>query len=180
MTARYTTTAAVQQRGRIPDGWEDVLGGVIAAAESEIDDYCGRHFHRVSGTARSFEIGHRTDLIACGDWTLIVRVLVNGEEIAANGYKADRLATWNRPAQDLRLTNPARPGDVATVTGTFGWAAIPAAVVEAATLLAIRLFRRGEFSEGIVAAESGTAYIPRQDPDVARLLRPYRRVVTAA
>lgn len=59
------------------------------------------------------------------------------------------------------------------VTGTFGWGTIPAAVQQAASILAVALFLRKDSPYGVlsVGLDAGAAArIPRLDPDVARLL----------
>jgi hypothetical protein len=53
---------------------------------------------------------------------------------------------------------------------------VPSPVREAARLLAARLFRRRDSLDGTVGwAETGVVRIASSDPDVARLLGPYRK-----
>jgi hypothetical protein len=53
---------------------------------------------------------------------------------------------------------------------------VPPPVREAARLLAARLFRRRDSLDGTVGwAETGVVRIAPTDPDVARLLAPYKR-----
>ena len=61
--------------------------------------------------------------------------------------------------------------------GTFGWSAVPDAVHEATLLVAARLFKRKDAPLGIQVGkpEFGNLSIPANDPDVTRLLAPYRR-----
>lgn len=52
-----------------------------------------------------------------------------------------------------------------------GAEAFPARVIEGATMLVVRLFRRKNSPAGVEAmGESGPAYVMRNDPDVAMLL----------
>lgn len=62
------------------------------------------------------------------------------------------------------------------VIGQWGWPAVPAAVVEAATILASRLFRRAREAPFAVvgAGVDGEAIrLGKMDPDVAALIAPY-------
>ena len=53
----------------------------------------------------------------------------------------------------------------------------PETVVEAAVILASRYFRRKDAPFGVTGfAEGGAIPIPREDPDVVRLLNPYRKL----
>jgi hypothetical protein len=59
------------------------------------------------------------------------------------------------------------------VTGTFGWAAVPPAVVEATSLLAHRLTRRAReapFSVIGIGIDQVAVRLPKTDPDIALLL----------
>lgn len=65
------------------------------------------------------------------------------------------------------------------LTGKFGWPVVPAAIVEAATILSTKLMRRArEAPFGVVAfgIDGAAVRIARTDPDVAFLLAPYVRV----
>lgn len=62
------------------------------------------------------------------------------------------------------------------VTGTFGFAVIPHAIREAAILVAARLYKRKDTPLGIQTGkpEFGNLSIPGRDPDVERLVQPFR------
>lgn len=63
------------------------------------------------------------------------------------------------------------------VTGKFGWANTPQAIIEATGLLAARLLKRKrEAPLGIVGSHDGIAMqIARNDPDIPGLIRPFVR-----
>ena len=78
---------------------------------------------------------------------------------------------------DLDPSSPNFDGRV-SVTGTFGWPAVPTEIVEATRMLAIRYLRRmREATFGVIQAGlDGTAIrIANVDPDVESLIAPYRR-----
>lgn len=74
------------------------------------------------------------------------------------------------------------------VTAKWGWAATPDAVIQATKIKAARLFRRKDSPEGAGGFDSGGGGFsvpliraaPREDPDVAALLAPYRRLAIFA
>lgn len=60
------------------------------------------------------------------------------------------------------------------VTARFGWPAVPDDIVEAAMILASRLYKRKDSPEGIIgSAEWGVRNLSRRDPDVWALIEPY-------
>jgi len=66
------------------------------------------------------------------------------------------------------------------VTGTWGWSAIPTAVEQAALLLTLRQYRRYDSPLGVAGFdEMGVVRVGRIDPDVQKLLAPFRRVKMA-
>lgn len=75
-----------------------------------------------------------------------------------------------------RVTGPTMRHGLIRVTGTWGWPAIPDAVVQATLLLANRLVKRRRSPEGVAGFdEFGTVRISsRDDPDAVRYLEPYK------
>jgi hypothetical protein len=63
-----------------------------------------------------------------------------------------------------------------TVTGVFGWPAVPAAVKQACRLQVARVFKRADSPLGVAGfGEFGVVRVTQLDPDVKALLEPYRR-----
>lgn len=76
------------------------------------------------------------------------------------------VAAANQLVQELRIAAPFN-----TDPAPADWAA-GARIVEGATLLAARLFERRNSPNGVAAfGDGGVAYVQRNDPDVAQLLR---------
>lgn len=66
------------------------------------------------------------------------------------------------------------------IVGVFGFPAVPSAIRRACILEAARLFRRPDAVFGITGNIDFTPMrVPAMDPDVRRLVRPYRRKVLA-
>lgn len=65
-------------------------------------------------------------------------------------------------------------GDVAVIRAFWGWPEIPADIVQAQMLQAMRYYRRKDSPEGIAGtAEWGLVRVPRLDPDVAEMVEDY-------
>jgi hypothetical protein len=63
------------------------------------------------------------------------------------------------------------------VTGVFGFASIPAAIKQATILASLRAYKRFESPSGVLGfSDTGVVRIGRLDPDVMRLIEPYRKI----
>ena len=70
-------------------------------------------------------------------------------------------------------------GDEATVqvTGTFGFTAVPVAIEQATVLLASRIFKRNDSPGGVMGfGDIGVVRVSRIDPDIDRLIMPYKKL----
>lgn len=185
----YCTLAELKARLTIETGDtadDATLEAVIEAASREIDGLCSRHFY--SATETHYYEAEQWDEIEVDD--LVSVTTLKTDEDQDRAYET----TWG--ATDFELG----PGDSAPYTriyatptgayafpvgqrkavqvvGTFGWPSVPDAVNEAALLVAARLFKRKDAPLGIQVGkpEFGNLSIPANDPDVTRLLAPYRR-----
>jgi hypothetical protein len=62
------------------------------------------------------------------------------------------------------------------VLGVFGWSAVPIAIRQATIILASRLFKRLDTPLGVSFDELGALRVGRIDPDVEKLVGPYKKV----
>jgi hypothetical protein len=66
------------------------------------------------------------------------------------------------------------------VSGVFGFATVPTAIRQATILLAMRQFKRYDSPTGVMGfGDLGVMRVGRVDPDVEKLLMPFRRMRTA-
>ncbi|HMA77619.1 MAG TPA: phage gp6-like head-tail connector protein, partial [Candidatus Paceibacterota bacterium] len=66
------------------------------------------------------------------------------------------------------------------VTGTFGFTSIPVAIQQATLLLTLRQYRRYDSPLGVAGFDDmGVVRVGRIDPDVQKLIAPFRRVKMA-
>jgi len=190
----YTTRTKVKARLGIPDSVtseDDAIDDAIAAADAEVDEWCGRTFDvPASATARVWrpdtnvlvlvdDIAQTTGLIVktdtSNDGSFSTTLTVTDDYILeGNAAPYRRLrrvdgAAWPR-YQSHRPT--------VEVTAFWGYAmTVPAGVAEAAKILAARLYQRRSSPLGFVAGFEGESIrISWQDPDVRALLRGFRRI----
>lgn len=184
MVARYTSLDLCRATLRAPTdtrtmSWaargefDDLLLLKIEAAESTIDDICGRRFDTVVNETRSFP-AVRTNTVITDDYA------VTPTKVA--GATSGDVTEWTpmiRPRVNrsgfgvVSDYNVFLRGEVVDVTADWGWDSVPPAIKEAATLYAVRLFNRADSPVGLQVGDMGAAYITRSDADVVAMLAPY-------
>lgn len=185
----YTTVAGLKAYVRIGDGLDDVqLAVAISAASRAVDAHCNRQFGKVDApdqrayTARpSYETGHwvvDVDDLASASITLAAPVAAEPYRLepvnsAAKGRPWTRIA-FEATADSLLTGDPFE----VSVTATWGWPAVPAAVEQATLLQASRLAKRRDAPFGVAGSpEMGSELrlLAKVDPDVAVALHGFRR-----
>lgn len=181
----YATVDQLKERLNVVDTVDDALiARSLTAASRQVDGWCGRTFAQVTAT-RFYDVAD-FDRVLVDD-------LVSITTLATDDQTDRTYATiWDTADYDLDPSNgppytqlrlsprSARSFPVGRrtvrIAGVFGWPAIPAEIGEATLLLAARLFKRKDAPMGVQMGkpEFGTLSIPGKDPDVERLLQPYR------
>jgi hypothetical protein len=199
ITNGYATLANLKDSLRIEtaDTADDaLLERAIESASRQIDQATNRRFWQDgSAVARYYtalsptgplavdDFATTTGLLVATDddgtvttfetsWTIDTDFVVEPLNAAADSWPWTSLAiTWGAS----KLWPTYRSGAV-KVTAKWGWAAVPKAV-EAATLIqAGRLFSRRHSPSGVAGWQDSPVLVPwRPDPDVERLIAPYRR-----
>ena len=203
---RYTSLAAVRQALRIPDtpqaadwrpgGQGDAgLLATIEAAESAVDQVCGRTFDAPAAEAspRRFAVDVRT--YEAGGSFIPLPVVPVDEFAPAAGDRArfrPRGCAWEdlaagewEPVLDplepgvagaVRLwpdgASASGPGDL-ELTVRWGRARVPPQVAEASKLLSARLAQREASPLGVTVVSDMGMYVSRVDHDVRSLLAPW-------
>ena len=168
------------------------LEQAITAASGAIDQMCNRRFDKDSGdTTRKFlpvsagfcavdDLASFTSLtVSSSNWTLDTDFYLEPLNATVQGLPITGIRTIGRPflftVKDLDPQTPNFDGRV-SVTGTYGWPAVPDEVRQACRILAVRLTKRlREATFGIVSFADMGMRLPSTDPDVAALLSPYQR-----
>lgn len=176
---------------------EDVarLNGALLAACAAIDAWCGRTFTKAEeASGRRFrarpgvvwlngsDIATADDLVVKTDqdldgtyettWTVDTDFLLEPFDQVRGGV------TW--PYEQITAvgsrvfpTIGLRPG--VQITAVWGWPAVPEPVKQAARLLTVAGWKRKDAAFGVAGFDGFGAVRVREDPDVARLLAPFKR-----
>jgi hypothetical protein len=198
ITNGYATLADVKAAFRINDDVDDTLLELsIESASREIDGWCERVFYNAGTATRVYVptdsfLVETEDLIsvstlktsstgdtfdttwsAPGDYQLEpLNGISGGLTVPRNRIRA--IGSYVFPLWDPRNIN-AHEATV-QVTGVFGFEAIPTAVKQACIILSQRGFKRYDTPLGITYDELGAMRVGRVDPDVEKLLSPYKKV----
>lgn len=177
----------------------ELLDATVEAVSRLIDNTCQRTFYQVADTARVFPTQSATRL-RLGAFNDLVEVTTLKFDRDGDGVFEETVSASNfdllppngggfaeaGPHTEIQLFNsiwfPIPGGTAGTgrkllteVTGTWGWPAVPAAVVQATRIMVSRIMKRQESPQGVAGfGEFGVVRISRIDPDVLSLLAPYR------
>lgn len=195
----YCTASELKSNLRIPDAADDAeLGLAITAASRAIDHATNRQFGQVSPvqarryTAR-WDRGWSRWVVDTDDISSATGLLValddNDDQVFDKSITDFQLAPVNedeksRPWTQIvvnadSLNVPTKAKDAVQVTALWGWAAVPATIKQAAITQAARFYYRREAPFGIAGSPtvgSELRLLAQVDPDVAVMIRSYRRV----
>ena len=200
VTNGYVSLALVKKALRITDNIDDeILELSIEAASREIDGYCERVFYATTETrvfiprdSFTCEIDDLTSLTtlktsSTGEsfdvtWTSTDYQLepLNGQAggLVTPSTRIRAVGDYVFPTFEPRNVNHYEA--TVQVAGTFGFTPIPTAIEQAALLLTLRQYRRYDSPLGVAGFdEMGVVRVGRIDPDVSKLLSPFRRVKMA-
>ena len=198
----YCSLADVKAAARLTDDLEDELLELsIESASREIDSYTERVFYSTGGTpvARVY-IPQDIYLVETDDIVSVTSIKSdsngNGtfdvtwettdfqlEPLNGRAGGIDTPATRIRaigdylwPVYEPRNVNSNQAS--VQVTGVFGFATVPTAVRQACILSALRQYKRYESPTGVLGfSDLGAVRVgTKLDPDVERMIQPYRKV----
>jgi hypothetical protein len=209
-TTSYISTVELAAFLRITDTEDDAqLSTAASAASALINRHCGRAGFDLDAApvARAFTWppdqwygppflgGARGQVLPLADIGNATGIVLKTDDNDDGTFEttwsaADyRLAPVNaaadsEPWTEIRAIGSKRfpyTADGVQVTARWGWPAVPDAVRQAAFLLGARLFsRRGAPFAVLQTPDVGASYVPRLDPDIDSLLRPYRKLWAVA
>jgi hypothetical protein len=201
ITNGYATLAEVKAAARITDTIDDsLLELAIESSSRDLDAYTERVFYSTGATAvtrvyipQDIYLVETDDIISVN--TLKSDSTGNGTfdiTWAATDFQLEplngRAGGIDTPATRIRaigeyLWPVYEPRNVNSnqasvqVTGVFGFATVPIAIKQATILSALRAYKRYESPTGVLGfSDMGVVRIGRLDPDVQRLVDPYRKV----
>jgi len=197
----YATLSDVKAAARITDTIDDgLLEMAIESSSRDIDAYTERVFFSTGATAvarvyipqdiylvetddiisvttlKSDSTGNGTFDItwASKDYQLEpLNGLAGGISTPATRIRAIGDYLW--PVYEPRNVNSNQAS--VQVTGVFGFASIPSAIKQATILASLRAYKRYESPTGVLGfSDMGVVRVGRLDPDVERLIQPYRKI----
>jgi hypothetical protein len=197
ITNGYCTLAELKEILRILDTVDDeLLEARINEASRVIDTHCNRRFYAdATASARLFTSIDGSTIFV--DDISSTSGLVVKSDAAGDGTYATTIAAADFQAEPLNAIVKGNPiTSIASrisgafsmaavpagcqVTAKWGWPAVPDPVHSACLILAGRLVKRGDSLLGVAGfGELGAITVRAIDPDVERMLRPYRIHVVA-
>lgn len=171
---------------------DGILEAAVETASRHIDNYCNQFFYSSTGLTMYYT-PEDTDILFTDPITAVTSLKTDDD--------GDRTYddTWTTGDYDLKPWNASNfsepyqwievnpDGDYALtvypksvqIIGDFGWSSIPTTIKEACLMLAIRFLKRESAPLGVAGVGAGgeIRQIMEEDPDVARLLQPYVRIV---
>jgi hypothetical protein len=198
----YATLADVKLAARITDTIDDALLELaIESASREIDSYTERVFFNTGATAIS-RVYIPQDLYLLETDDIISVTTIESDSTGEGGFDL----TWDEADYQLEplngiaggITTPFtriravgaklwpiyQPRDLnagqasVKITGVFGFESIPIAIRQATVLASLRAYKRYESPTGVLGfSDVGVVRVSvRLDPDVQRLVDPYRKL----
>ncbi len=164
----------------------------IGAAETAINDLCGRKF-TADGSASARTYRAQPYICVTDDVStltgLVVKTDTSGDGTfdttwASSDYQVEPLNNLvkGRSVNNLRAVGdylfPVYGDGLASVevTAKWGWPAVPDPIEQATLMMASRLYGRKASPMGVIGVgDFGPVRISRSDPDVAHMLMDYRR-----
>lgn len=196
ITNGYCTLSDLKTVLRINDNVDDaMLEARITEASRAIDQHCDRRFYAdAAATARLF-VAPTSEVVMVDDIStttnLVIKIDSSGDgtyatTLTSSQYQLEPIngLAKGSPITSIRsvgisLPTTAAPAGV-QVTAKWGWPSVPSPVTSACILLAGRLVKRGDSLLGVAGfGDLGAISVRAIDPDVERLLRPYRNPVVA-
>jgi hypothetical protein len=196
ITNGYCTLSELKSVMRINDTVDDtMLEARITEASRVIDQHCDRRFYADANATARLYVPPVSDLVMVDDIStttgLVVKIDSNGDgtyatTLTASQYQLEPVngLAKGSPVTMIRAINTAMPIRSAPagvqVTAKWGWPSVPSPVTSACILLAGRLVKRGDSLLGVAGfGDLGAITVRAIDPDVERMLRPYRNPVVA-
>lgn len=191
----YVTVAELRSYLRTANPQDDTqLALAVTAASRAVDHDTNRQFGKVSSAEErlypaypDYERGYWVVEVDDFQSTSGLAVEVDGDAVATFLKEPRNASQKARPWTRVVFTSDSEAMPCATsevaVTALWGWTAVPDTVKNAALLQATRLVKRREAPFGVAGSPdqgSELRLLAKVDPDVAVMLRGYRRMRAVA
>lgn len=197
ITNGYCTLADLKAILRISDTVDDtLLEARIEEASRVIDDFCDRRFYKDNSATARIYYAPSGDYVLTDDIAstsgLVVKIDTAQDgtyatTLTASQYQLEPLNAVSKGVSINRIMavpagsfpKSGMPAPI-QVTAIWGWPSIPQPVKSACILLAGRLTKRGDSLLGVAGfGDLGAITVRNIDPDVQRMLSPYRTATLA-
>jgi hypothetical protein len=196
ITNGYATLAQIKTAARITDAIDDsLLEMAVEAASRMIDAECDRNFYS-SGTATRDFTPNDQYTVDTDDLTNIVSVKLDDQgdlsfqiTLSETDYQREplnqRVSGNPYPVYRLRMIGDyLLPiwGHQATVRieGVYGFTPVPIQITQACVIQASRIYKRLDSPLGVAGfGDMGAIRVGKVDPDVAMLIRPFKKYAAA-
>jgi len=198
ITNGYCSLSELKAAFRITDNIDDALLELcVESASREIDGYCERVFYKTTGATRTY-VPRDSFLVEIDDLVSLTSLTTSSGGVTfditwgATDYQLEplngRSGGLDTPFTQIRAIGSYlfpvwEPSNVnaqeatVQVVGTFGWNTVPVAIKQATIILAQRHFKRYDSPMGIAGfSDVGAIRVGRVDPDVEKLISPFRKV----
>jgi len=194
LTNAYCTLNQVKASLRIPvsDTVDDTLLELaINSASRDIDQATERQFFQTSATRiytpQDSYITNTDDIVSVAT----IKTSTGADSVfdvtwTSTDYQLEPLngvtGGISVPYNSIRAvgdyTFPISGGEATVqVAGVFGFTAVPVAIEQATVLLAARIFKRNDSPGGVMGfGDIGVVRVSRIDPDIDRLIMPYKKI----
>ncbi len=196
ITNGYATLNQIKAAVRITDAIDDsLLEMAVESASRMIDAECDRNFYS-SGTATRDFMPNDPYTVDTDDLTSIVSVKIDdagegtfpitlqttdyqteplNQRVSGNAFPIYRL----RMIGDYLLPIWAKQATV-RIQGVYGFTPVPIQVTQACIIQASRIYKRLDSPLGVAGfGDMGAIRVGKVDPDVAMLIRPYKKYAAA-
>ena len=163
------------------------LSAALDAAETTVRSTTGRYLAVAgSATARSF-VPDGSAVLRFQDCTSVTSIVDDGTAlVAGTDYQLEPINGLNTAGETVPYTQARRLGGTwsntvegkatVVVTAAWGWAAIPSWAVQATLILARDIVQARDQIGGVAGFDGFGAVRVRENPMVAAILAPHRRV----
>jgi hypothetical protein len=186
---RYLTVEQIKayHRNEIPTADDEFIEAAGDSAEAFLDQACQRQFIVASSATPRLYAPMGGQVLNIHDCTTVTVASNNGSVASASAYQLEPVngLTWageTRPYDSIRLLNaiweegPYKGQATASITATWGWAAIPARITQAALIIAKEIIvNRDEVKLGLIGFSDVGGVVARTNPIVRDTINHYKR-----
>jgi hypothetical protein len=196
ITNGYATLSQIKAAVRITDAIDDsLLEMAVESASRMIDAECDRNFYS-SGTATRDYVPNDNYVVDTDDLTEIVSVAIDdagegtylitlnetdyqteplNQRVSGNAFPIYRL----RMIGDYLLPVYGKQATV-RIEGVYGFTPTPIQITQACVIQSSRIYKRLDSPLGVAGfGDMGAVRVGKVDPDVAQLIRPFKKYAAA-